>query len=283
MPPSLSSSSSSSSNSRLPLFLFLLLHLFSPLPAAVQLGGQRGSTGEVAISTKGTPPPPPTHPPTHSSCMYVSCILPVQCCWRPASARCHWTSCDHTMSSPSFCAITCPVCVYSQVKDANLKQRQQRRQTLSFLSGSCPRPEDVIQRYMEEVSAAPDEVKLLPLMTASHSSCADSRHLVLPSVNRFLSRTVSSAWTSCPARPAMSCRLRTRALGASCPAPWASLSSAATLCTCSACWPCTTTEPRYQKLTLQADLISLVKSLIKRTYIVSDSVGTNKTTKKGFA
>lgn len=64
---------------------------------------------------------------------------------------------------------------------------------------------------------------------------------------RLPSRTASSAWISCPARPATSRRRPRTGARASCPAPWASSSSVATLCTCSACWPCTTTEPRSER------------------------------------
>lgn len=53
--------------------------------------------------------------------------------------------------------------------------KQNSRDKLSLpVSGSCHRPEDVIQRYMEEVSAAPDEVKLLPLVAANHSSPSEN-------------------------------------------------------------------------------------------------------------
>lgn len=170
MPPSHRSRSSSSSRLLLSHFLFLRL-LSSPLPAdpvtppaaAVQLGEPRGHTGEVDISN--------TAPHPHPFCAHASVVL-ARRCWFPR-VRCQW-SCDHRV--PSQVSTT-------QIENDRTEPRFQISRLLTHsshsansclpVSGSCHKPEDVIQRYMEEVAAPPDEVKSPRFMAPAHSSPAE--------------------------------------------------------------------------------------------------------------
>lgn len=106
-------------------------------------------------------------------------------------------------------------------------------------TASAQKPEEVIQRYMEVVSAVPEEVGRVLCGFVEERGVARVTSSVVPI------RTASSAWTSSPTRPATRRARPRRAARASRRAAWGSSSDVATPSTCSACSPCTTTEQRY--------------------------------------